>query len=300
LISRRLYQVLGFVAGFILIDYGFNLIAVGFEGARVFTSQFLGANLLIGGSVAIFLSLYYMLRPATTKAAPAAVGQPDLGVEIIPGEDSRSMYGLYRNVEYIGYFFTALGLFSAADLVLQVFIPILYNEIRWWVEILLVTFGVLSYAIFGSIGRIGAQEEKANVPPMATQVPTAPAAAPTPQSVLAPTPASSTGTMWGNLELQLSEFKKTETGEYARPLSGNVFDMFRVDPGHVTVWREERLGMRSTYLAGPYELSKKLLQAQLKKGQGLSIGYLSIGVDTVRELLQLLESSLEKISPAAG
>jgi len=170
LISRRLYEILGVACGFVLIDYGFSLVAAGFPGARELTSQFLGANFLVGGSVAVFISLYYLLRPVSVAAPTGTeptLPRPDVGVETIVEEQTPPKSGFYRNIEYVGYFFTVLGLFSAADLVLQVFLRSTYNEGRWWVEILLVTFGVLSYTIFGSIGRLGSQEEAKLTVPLA-------------------------------------------------------------------------------------------------------------------------------------
>ncbi len=162
MVTRRLFQALGLAAGFVLVDYSFNLIASGLPGARAFTSEFLAANLLVGGSALVFVSLYYLLKPITptSPTVPQPVSaRPDVGVELIEEEATPAKPGFYKTIEYIGYFFAFLGLISAADLVMQVFLRSTYNEGRWWVEVLLVTFGVLSYTIFGSIGRLGAQEE---------------------------------------------------------------------------------------------------------------------------------------------
>ncbi len=59
--ARKLYQLFGIVLGFALIDYGFNFIAVGLPGAREMTSQFIGVNVLLGGSAVVFLSLFFLL-----------------------------------------------------------------------------------------------------------------------------------------------------------------------------------------------------------------------------------------------
>ncbi len=50
--------------------------------------------------------------------------------------------------------------------------------------------------------------------------------------------------------------------------------MFRVDPEVITVWREDRKGIRSNYLAGPYELTRRMLEEYANGGQELSIGHL--------------------------
>ena len=160
---RKLYAILGIVCGFVLIDYGFNFLAAGFPGAEQLTSQFVGLSLALGGSAVVFLALYALLstpQPSSALTQQPAGSTPDIGTETIVEEQTGPQYGFYKHIEYIGYFFTALGLFSGADLILQVFIHQLYNETRWWIEVLLVTFGVLSFAIFGSVGRIGAQEER--------------------------------------------------------------------------------------------------------------------------------------------
>jgi hypothetical protein len=161
LFGRTLYGIVGLACGLILLNYGFSLLASGFPGLLELTSQFLGANLLLGGSIAVFISVYFLLKPPAqpSSAVQPSGSVPDVGVELVVEETPPSQYSFYKHIEYVGYFFTALGLFSAVDLVLQVLIPALYNEARWWVEILLATFGVLSYAIFGSVGRLGAQEQ---------------------------------------------------------------------------------------------------------------------------------------------
>jgi hypothetical protein len=292
LAAGRIYQLVGFVCGFALIIYGFNLLAVGLPGARQFTSQFLGANLLVGGSAALFLSLYYLFKPAVSSKV---VGQPsglppDVGVGLVVEEEPPSQYGFYKHIEYVGFFFTALGLFSVADLILQVLIPPLYNQTRWWVEILLATFGILSYAIFGSIGRVGAQEERLYVPTGQPHVSTAVTAAPvsTSSSVpLEPFPET--------LQVQISEFSKSSSGEYERKLAGNVFDRFRVEREVVVIWRERRQEIGSVYLAGPYELTRKLMEEYVNKGEELRIGYLSISVETLRDLMSLQEHALQPV-----
>lgn len=290
MVALKLYTFIGFASGLILINYGFNIIAAGLSGTRALTSQFLGLNLLVGGSVVVFFSLYFLLRPVgavrPTGTQPAG-SAPDVGVELIVEETPPSQYGFYKNIEYIGYFFTALGLFSAADLVLQVFIPELYNEGRWWVEVLLVTFGVLAYAIFGSIGRLGAEEEKQYSPTPEPGIPTAvePAAGSTAASKSYPE----------TLEVRVDEFSKLSSGEYERHVAGAVYDMFRVEREGITIWRENRLGMRSVYLAGPYELSKKLIEDQMNRGQALKIGYLSLSVESMQSLLSLQEHPVEGV-----
>ena len=291
MVSRRLFQGLGLASGFVLVDYGFNLIASGLPGARAFTSQFLAANLLLGGSALVFVSLYYLLKPITpssTTAPGLVTARPDIGLETIVEEESPPKPGFYKTIEYIGYFFAFLGLISAADLVLQVFLRSIYNEARWWVEVLLVTFGILSYTIFGSIGRLGAQEEASlkklpATPKMPAQsivstIEKAPMTSP-------PTPAPTVTTE--PMELKLAEFKPTATGEYERHISGDSFDMFRVDREVITVWREDRKGIRSNYLAGPYELTSKMLEGYASRGEELRIGPLIISADTIRAILVL-------------
>ncbi len=289
MVSRRLPQALGLAAGFVLVDYGFNLVASGLPGAQAFTSQFLAANLLLGGSVLVFVSLYYLMKPITPPTTVAPVtARPDVGVELIVEEATPPKPGFYKTIEYIGYFFAFLGLISAADLVLQVFIRSIYNEARWWVEVLLVTFGVLSYVIFGSIGRLGAQEEASlKKMPETLEI--------SPETIVSTTGgAQVTGSSAGAstvtsepMELNLAEFKPTPTGEYERHLSGDSFDMFRVDPEVITAWREDRKGIRSNYLAGPYELTRRMLEEHVSGGQELRIGYLLASTDTVRALLLL-------------
>jgi len=298
LVSRRIYELLGFACGFVLIDYGFSFVAAGFPGARQLTSQFLGANLITGGSVAVFASLYYLLRPvsvAPPTGAPSTLTRPDVGVETIVEEETPPKSGFYRNIEYIGYFFTALGLFSAADLVLQVFIRSTYNEGRWWVEVLLATFGVLSYTIFGSIGRLGSQEEAKLSVPLAQpklyqENVTSPVTAPT-----APSP-----TLSESFEMKVGDFARLSSGEYERHLSDEIYDMFRMEREGVTAWREDRKGMRSVYLTGPYELSRKLLEDNVRNGVDVGIGILHLSIDSMRELLALLESSAESVPSASS
>ena len=45
--------------------------------------------------------------------------------------------------------------------------------------------------------------------------------------------------------------------------------------------------MRSQYLAGPYELSKKLMEEYVICGEELRIGRLSLSVETLRDLMRL-------------
>jgi len=292
LTSRRLYQALGFVCGFIVIDYGFNILSVGFPGARAFTSQFLAANLLVGGSALVFASLYYLLKPASPSpilpAPPASpqlvTGRPDVGVELIVEEETPPKPGFYKTIEYIAYFFTILGLISAADLILQVFIRSMYNEARWWVEVLLVTFGVLAYTILGSVGRLGLQEEA-----KLAKLPSAPKLPSQTQVETPAPPVATVAEVTPLLTLVPTEFSRNAAGEYEKQLSGESYDMFRVDPDVVTIWREDRRGIRSVYLAGPYELTKKMLQEYLSGGEELRVGILVLSTDTIRSLLELTE-----------
>ena len=294
MLSQRLYQALGFACGFVLIIYGFNLLSIGLPGAEALTSQFLAANVLLGASALVFVSLYYLLKPSapTPPTAPSIpVGsRPDIGIELIVEEETPPKLGFYKTIQYIGYFFTILGLVSAAHLVLQVFIRSTYNQALWWVEVLLVTFGVLSYTIFGSVGRLGLQEES-KLAALATPStkepvpePIASSVVPQPTYVLEAMPA---------LTLNLAKFTRNSTGEYEKHLVNESYDMFRVDADLVTVWREDRRGMRSNYLAGPYELSKRMLEDSLSSGQGLTVGNLTLTSDTIRNLLDLIEKLAE-------
>jgi len=288
--------------GFVLIDYGFNAVSVGIAGAGAFTSQFLAANLILGGSILIFVSIYYLLKPVSPSPPARLSGQPvgprpDVGVELIVEEQTPPKPGFYKNIMYIGYFFTLLGLVSAADLALQVFIRSTYNEARWWVEVLLVVFGVLSYTIFGSVGRLGAQEEAqlAGIPSPTIQPKTVPQ--PTSEPPLAPimgpvaTEVASQGSgAPGPLVLRPAEFTRNSEGEFERHLSRESYDMFRVGPDMITVWREDRRGMRSIYLAGPYELSRQMLAEHLKNQEELRVGELIVSPDAIGKLLKLSES----------
>lgn len=296
MVSRKLYEILGLVCGFVLIDYGFNFVAAGFPGARALTSQIVGANLIGGGSAAVFISLYYLLKPvpaAMPTGTQPSLAAPDVGVETIVEEETPPKSSFYKTISYIGYFFTFLGLFSAADLVLQVFIRSIYNEARWWVEILLATFGVLSYTIFVSIGHLGSQEEAKLTGPL-TQPKLAVESA-----AKAGTNTAVTSAYSESLEIRVEEFTKSSSGEYERQLSSKVYDMFRIDPDLISVWREDRGGSRPVYLAGPYELSGKLLEEHLKSGEELKIGSLSMSVDSIRELLALQGKLAEGISTAS-
>jgi len=237
----------------------------------------------------MFLSLYFLLKSplqATLPIQPAG-SAPDVGVELVVEEKPPSQYSFYKKIEYVGYVFTAVGLFSAVDLVLQVFIPGLYNEARWWIEVLLAIFGVLSYAIFGSIGRLGAQEEK-------TYTATPQALSQAPSEVTQPVSTSDSQT----LQVRVNEFTQSGSGEYERHLAGAVYDMFRVDLDTIIVWRESRLGLRSQYVAGPYELSKKLMEESVAKGEELRIGHLELSVETLRDLMSL--QRLPAQNPQAG
>ena len=281
MVSRKLYEIIGIVCGFALIDYGFNFIALGLPGARELTSQIIGVNLLGGGSAVIFISVFYLLRPTpqSPQSQQETTGALDIGVETVVEEQTPPQYRFYKNIEYIGYCITAIGLFSAADLVLQVFIYQTYNEARWWVEILLVVFGVLAYAIFGSIGRIGAAEERALVTAPQQDIPT----------MTSGPMVESTSQIPDILELNLDQFTRSASGEYEHKLTDHVYDMVSVRPEVANVWREDRKGMRSVYLAGPYELSRELLHEHSTLNKSVKIGILTIAPETIKSLLSLQE-----------
>jgi len=274
------------------------VISVGLPGAGTFTSQFLASNLLLGGSILVFISLYYLLKtvspaPPQEVVTPPSGARPDVGVELIVEEETPPKPGFYKTIEYVGYLFAALGLVSAADLALQVFIRSTYSEARWWIEVLLVTFGVLSYTIFGSVGRLGAQEEAELAIPATAATPqlvppSTAASAPAPTV----TPAAGTKAI-EPLTLDLPEFTRNSEGEYEKHLSGDSYDMFRVTPDLVTAWREDRRGMRSVYLAGPYELSRRMLEEFLGKGEELRVGDLMLSTAAVRDLLELSKAARE-------
>jgi hypothetical protein len=285
LVSQRLYELLGLALGFVLVDYGFNFVAIGFPGARQATSQFLGANLLIAGSALVFVGLYYLLKPIVLRPslAPPTTPGPNIGIELVVEDTPGPQVGLYKNLAYIGYFLTLVGLISAADLILQVLIPSYYNEGRWWIEILLVVFGVLSYTIFSSIGRIGAKEEAELVaqtqsPPISNEAPMSVPATPSYQEAL---------------EVNLEQFTRTPSGEYEHHLAENTYDMFKVEPEQLIVWRENRQAIRSLYLAGPYELKKSMLEDHVARAENLRIGNLSISVETVSKILELQQQTKE-------
>jgi hypothetical protein len=284
LISRNLYTIIGMICGFVLIDYGFSFLTVGLPGAREITSQLVGVNLLVGGSATVFITLYYLLKstqPPTSKEQVSDGKPPDVGVELVVEEQTPPQFRFYRNIEYVGYIFTAIGLLSAADLVLQVFIYRLYNETRWWIEVLLVVFGVLGFAIFGSIGRIGEEEERALVQSTAL----------TTFSENASPIAQPVGALPETLELQLINYTKSPGGDYEHKLSPDVYDMFHVQSDMVTVWREDRSGKRSVYLAGPYELVRELLQEKAKRSEQIMIGILSLTAETSRDLLAMQDQT---------
>jgi hypothetical protein len=295
LFGRTLYGIVGLACGLILLNYGFSLLASGFPGLLELTSQFLGANLLLGGSIAVFISVYFLLKPPAqpSSAVQPSGSVPDVGVELVVEETPPSQYSFYKHIEYVGYFFTALGLFSAVDLVLQVLIPALYNEARWWVEILLATFGVLSYAIFGSVGRLGAQEEGKYVAPAQTTPPAI-------DLTSVENPRMPPPSYPETLQMHISEFSRLSSGDYERQVSPAVYDMFRIERETVTVWRERREALRSNYLAGPYELSRKLMEEYASQGEVLRVGYLALPVEALRELMQLQEHPAESLQATAG
>lgn len=213
--SRRLYEIIGIACGLILLNYGFNLLASGFPGTRQLTSQFLGVDLLIGGSAVVFISLYFLLKLPTqvTPTAQPAGSAPDVGVELIVEEEP-----------------------------------------------------------------------------------------PTPSSGVAPAETSQmpSPAYPEILHMDISEFSKSGSGEYERQLTPGVYDMFRIERETVTVWRENREGMRSVYMAGPYELSRKLMEEYIVRGEELRIGYLTLPVDALRDLVRLQEQPAQGLKSAAG
>lgn len=277
------------------MNYGFNLLATGFPGARRLTSDFLGLSLLLGGSAVVFVSLYFLLKSpvqmmrSTEPTQPAGLA-PNVGVELVADErDTSSHRGLYSNLKLIGYFFTALGLFSAADLTLQVFIRSLFNELRWWIEILLVTFGVLSYAIFSSIGRLGAEEE-----------PLVSGSLPRPTSEeSAPDVSKSTPSSPEVLEVEIDNFSKGEAGELEKHVFADSYDIIRLEPKGVTIWREDRRGLRSLYLSGPYELDWNRVREAVTEGRELRVGSLHLPLKAARDLLALHEGAIVESSTRA-
>ncbi len=90
----------------------------------------------------------------------------------------------------------------------------------------------------------------------------------------------------------MADYTKSLSGEYERHLAGEVYDVIRAEREMITVWRETRQGMRSVYLAGPYELSRALLEEHLKSGEGLKIGLLNLSVGSIQELLALQQSPI--------
>jgi hypothetical protein len=286
LVSRNLYQIVGIVCGFALIDYGFNFIAIGLPGAREMTSQFIGANMLIGGSAAIFISLLFLLRsgqPSVQKPEAELGAAPEIGVETVVEEQTPPQFRFYKNIEYLGYFLTAIGLFAASDLMLQVFIHQMYNEVRWWVEILLVVFGMLSFAIFVSLGRIGAEEERALI----TAQSDVPLSVTNSQVDNVAPVAELTAQVPETIELRMEQFSRSSSGEYEHKLADDVYDLVSIRPEMVNVWRENRLGMRSVYLAGPYELSSEFLEEHAKTGEPIRIGILSLSGESIHTLLSM-------------
>lgn len=146
---------------------------------------------------------------------------------------------------------------------------------------MLVVFGVLAYAIFGSIGRIGAEEERA----LGTAQPSSSSPVTSAQTETQMTEAASK--IPETLELSLDQFSRSSGGEYEHKLTDYVYDMVGVRAEMVNVWREERKGMRPVYLAGPYELGAELLEEHAKHGEPISIGILSLSTESVQALLSL-------------
>jgi len=208
LVQRRLYEIIGIACGLALLNFGFTLMATGFPGTRQLTSQFLGVNLLVGGSVAVFISLYFMLK------SPMQVTLPIQPVGSVPST-------------------------------VQTVSP-------------------------------------------ATSV--APGEAAKPVSTSDPQ----------ILQVRINEFTQSGSGEYERQLAGTVYDMFRIDRDTIIVWRENRQGIRSQYLAGPYELSKKLVEEYVARGEELRIGQLAVSVETLRDLMRLQEPAAEGLQTAAN
>jgi hypothetical protein len=268
------------LVGFALIDYGFNFIAVGLPGARQTASQFVGLNMLLGGSAVVFISLLLLLRPTQTSipgSQPQSGALPETRIETVAEEQAQPQFRSYEKIEYLGYFITSLGLLAAADLVLQVFVSQLYNEARWSVEVLLLVLSaVLAYAIFGSLSRPGAEEKRALVT-------TQPGLAPSMTSVQVEAKAEVPEV----IELNLKQFSRSSSGEYERKLTDFIYDVVSVRPEMINVWRENRTRMRTEYLAGPYELSSELLEAHAKDGAPIRIGTLSVSIESIQELLSM-------------
>lgn len=242
------------------------------------TSQFIGVNMLLGGSAVVFISLLSLLGPAQTSIPSSRpAGVPGIGIKTVVKEQTPPQSRFYKNIEYIGYFMTALGLFAAADLVLQVFIPQIYHQTRSWVEVLLLAVsGVLAYAIFGSLGRLETEEERA----LATAPPDLVPSMTSVQGEIEPK-----ALILDVIELHLDQFSRSSSGEYEHKLTDFVYDMVSVRPEMINVWRESRTKMRSTYLAGPYELSSELLEEHAKDNEPIRIGILSISNESIQELL---------------
>jgi hypothetical protein len=70
--------------------------------------------------------------------------------------------------------------------------------------------------------------------------------------------------------------------------------MLRIEPELVTIWRENRQGIRSLYLAGPYELKKALLEEHVVSVEELRIGNLHVNLETIRRLLELQGQPTER------
>jgi len=140
-------------------------------------------------------------------------------------------------------------------------------------------------------GRIGAQEEKQYVP--VKQL-----AGPAPSSVAGGMTLTVPPAYSQILEMNIGEFSKSGSGDYERQLAGTVYDVFRIEREGVTVWRENREGMRSNYLAGPYELSMKFMGEYENRGEELKIGHLSVSVEALRDLMRLVERTAEGLQSA--
>jgi hypothetical protein len=103
-----------------------------------------------------------------------------------------------------------------------------------------------------------------------------------------------------SLEIHVADFTRLTSGEYERHLTDEVYDLFRIEREGATAWREDRKGMRSVYLAGPYELSRKLMEENVKNGTDVRVGILHLSVDSMRRLLDLLVSPAEDVPSASS
>jgi hypothetical protein len=94
------------------------------------------------------------------------------------------------------------------------------------------------------------------------------------------------------IEVRLADFVKSPSGDFDRRLSERVYDMIRIQPDMISIWREERQEIRAVYLAGPYELTRESLEEQLKRGEELNVGIVSVPLDVIQDLLKLQSATV--------